>query len=182
MRISRHSDEVLNWQRWFRRAIAQSAHQLCEAERWIATQSTRIFLDAKCTIPLPVELPAAEHRRIHRVCVATGAASGCYIATGRTGLAIEPSVTGDIKSFTVGRVREGDEWINIFDEEALMTVLTELDTVADFVDYLIAKNKIIATNFQGASCEEDMLGFYLWHGRKFPSFPERYVEGHMGED
>lgn len=31
----------LDWQRWFRRAVAASAHQIHEAERWISREADR---------------------------------------------------------------------------------------------------------------------------------------------
>src|SRR5436853_2185447 len=64
-------NEIFDWQRWFRRAVAQSAHQVHQAERWILSQPDRVFLDAKCTQRLPLPLPAADRRKAHRICVAT---------------------------------------------------------------------------------------------------------------
>ncbi|MDG2571004.1 hypothetical protein P7L87_25965, partial [Vibrio parahaemolyticus] len=97
-------DPTLDWQGWFRRAIADSAHQIHLAEQWLRNQPDRIFLDPKCTERLPLWPPDPQRLRIHRICVATGAAERCRAATGRGSLAIDVSVVGDAAPFTIGRV------------------------------------------------------------------------------
>ncbi|MGY4253398.1 hypothetical protein ACVI1L_000466 [Bradyrhizobium sp. USDA 4516] len=44
----------LDWKRWYRKSIADSAHQIAQAERWIRTCPDRVFLDVKCTEKLPI--------------------------------------------------------------------------------------------------------------------------------
>lgn len=58
----------LDWKRWYSRAVAKSAHQVQQAERWLRSQPTRIFLDAKATEPLPIDLPPPDTLKIHRDC------------------------------------------------------------------------------------------------------------------
>jgi hypothetical protein len=48
----------LDWQRWFRKAVLQSARQLWGAERWIRDYPDRLFLDRACTQKFPVHLPS----------------------------------------------------------------------------------------------------------------------------
>src|SRR5205823_1459355 len=48
---------AVDWQRWFRKAIERSGDQAWGAERWLREHPTRVFLDRKCTQPLPVPLP-----------------------------------------------------------------------------------------------------------------------------
>ncbi len=47
---------VLDWSRWFRKAITKSIDQVYGAERWIRLHSDRIFLDQAATVPLPISL------------------------------------------------------------------------------------------------------------------------------
>src|SRR5712692_59311 len=54
-------DQELNWRRWFRRAVQESAKQIWGAERWIKTNPQRLFLDHACTQPFPITLLI--HRR-----------------------------------------------------------------------------------------------------------------------
>lgn len=159
----------LDWQRWFRRAVAASAHQIHEAERWIRAKPTEVYLDPKCTERLPLQLPDPSRMKVHRICVVTGAAARCRAATGRDALAIDLDVLDDASPFTIGRLQKERNWIHIFDEAALQRVLSELDTISDFLGYLEAKSKLLQEgHFKAAACEEDLLAHYLWNGRNFP--------------
>jgi hypothetical protein len=162
-------DPTLDWQRWFRRAIAESAHQIHLAEQWLRNQPDRIFLNPKCTERLPLRLPDPKRLRIHRICVATGATERCRAATGRGSLAIDVGVVGDAAPFTIGRVTANSEWLHVFDETAVWRVLSELSTVTDVVNYLQAKTQLMdGGRFHRAASEADLLGHYLWHNRSFP--------------
>ena len=169
-------NEIFDWQRWFRRAVAQSAHQVHQAERWILSQPDRVFLDAKCTQRLPLPLPAADRLKVHRICVATGAGDRCQAATGRTSLAINVNVLDDAEPFTIGRIQGVSGWLHVLDGSSLNLLLNELSTIADFVAYLDAKRKLLDGGmFQSALSEADVLARYLWHGRSFPPVSTRYV-------
>ncbi|MDR3571911.1 MAG: hypothetical protein P4L81_07060 [Candidatus Pacebacteria bacterium] len=164
----------LDWQRWYRRAIADSAHQLWQAERWIRTRPDAIFLDAKCQEPLPLHMPNPEQMKIHHVCVATGATERC-LASNLPGLGLDVAVVGDENPLKVGRVCEIDGWLHIFDEGSINTVLAELNTMPDFIAYLNAKLVMLNSGtFQSASSEVDMLAQYLWNGRSFPIVDRPY--------
>ncbi len=59
--------------------------------------------------------------------------------------------------------------IHVFTETAILTLLTELDTVNDFLNYLIEREKLFLTekSFNTIiSTEEDLLGYYLINNRK----------------
>jgi len=162
-------DPELDWRRWFRRAIADSAHQVKQAERWIRSRQDQVFLDPKCTERLPVNLPDPARLRVHRICVATGAAERCLAATGRSSLAIDVSITGDASPFRVGKIKASDSWLHVLDETGLQLLLTQLSTMTDVVAYLEAKVHLLeGGQFQGAASEADLVGQYLWHGRSFP--------------
>jgi hypothetical protein len=94
-------------------------------------------------------LPDTSKRRIHRIAVALG-------GEGKT-----PISFGDF----------GKGFVHVFDEVSFQTIMTELDTITDFVTYLKDKEDLyksgIKTIFTGG--EEDLLGFYLQQGRKFPN-------------
>lgn len=166
----------LDWRRWFKNAIAHSSHQLQQAEHWIRSRPSEIFLDAKCSERLPLTLPSMDRARIHRLCVVTGAAERCA-EKGLPGLGLDVSVTGAEMPFTVGRVRKDERtWLHVLDERSLSILLSELSTTKDFMDYLVAKIDLLKSEtFRGAACEADLLGRYLWHGRTFPSEDVPYV-------
>jgi hypothetical protein len=101
--------------------------------------------DGSATIPLPQ--PSA--RRIHRIAVALG------------GQRKVPLTYGDF----------GKGFVHVMDEEGFDAVLCELDTISDFVEYLMAKELLAQTtrriSLDGGG-EEDMMAFYLSKGRSFP--------------
>ena len=89
-----NEDFQISWDRWYRRAIAQSAKQLKRAIGWIKDHPDRIYLDASCKFPFPIDVPADE-LEIHGVIVARGAASVCREHLGGSGsLALSPLGVG----------------------------------------------------------------------------------------
>ena len=162
-------DPTLDWKRWYSRAIAKSAHQVHQAERWLRSQPDRIFLDAKATVKLPLQLPAADTLKVHRICVATGAAGHCRRVTGQPMLGLDFTICEDAAALRVGSVAEAKGFLHVFDADALALVMRELDTISDFVAYLHAKAELVATGrFLGAPTEADLLAYYLHHNRTFP--------------
>jgi hypothetical protein len=73
----------------------------------------------------------------------------------------------------------GKGFIHVMDEGAFLTLLKELDTIADFVAYLAAKEAFcqsqIKVLFDGP--EENLLAAYLHGGRKFPENHDFIVVG-----
>src|SRR5579871_82735 len=163
------------WSRWFRKAVAESAKQLRGAERWISSFSDRIFLDRKCTQKLVLSLPPVPQRRVHRIVVASGANEACkkYLGNTRGTLAVVPSIVGDAhvnpelsgyQPFSVGDLDPAQPFVHVFDDIALETLLTELDTITDFVQYLTRKEVLVRSgNLSRAAGEEELLAYYIRH-------------------
>lgn len=169
-------DVALDWGRWFRKTIRDSAKQLQKAERWLRIRPDQVFLDRKCTERLPLQLPAVEHLRIHRVCVAIGAVARCHAATGRSSFALNVNILDNETPFTVGRLSNVDGWIHVLDGNSLLRLISELNTVSDFISYLDAKANLLSGGiFQAAASESDLLARYLWYGRTFPTEKQPYV-------
>ncbi len=159
---------ALDWSRWYRRAIEHSADQLYTAERWLLTCPSRISLDAKGERPFPIPIPPVQAMRVHRVAVAVGSGVRNKAALGGSGsLMVRPDVAGKDHlgtSFSVGTIRPGKGFVHVLDEIALDAVMTELDTIADFVSYLSKKEELIRSGrLLGAAGEEDLLAYYLEH-------------------
>ena len=171
-------DEVKDWARWFRRSISDSARQVFGAERWIRHHPNRIFLDPGCTKPLPIDLPSSEEMRLHRVVVARGAGKRCsaFFGGDSGSLMVRSDLVGDAHLnapagpfgiFRIGRVDPDRGYVHVFDDDNLDIVLSELDTVADFVAYLTRKEAFICSRrVVLATGEEDLLAYYLTHTRK----------------
>ncbi|ALV26468.1 hypothetical protein [Pannonibacter phragmitetus] len=165
-----HTDNPkLNWSRWFRAAIKESAEQVWKAEHCIRKNPIQVFLDGKATEPLPLKLPSASDMRFHGICVVSGASERCHELTGRPTLSLNTQTVDDGTAFSVGRITNQRGWVHVFDEYTLSRLLAALSTTKDFIEYLRAKERLLNDGlFQGAECELDILGYYLWHDRKFP--------------
>jgi hypothetical protein len=168
-------DPAIDWSRWFRSSIADSAKQIAKAERSIQTAPDKVFLDAKCLEKLPIALPPAGDMRVHRICVALGALDRAEAETGVRGLKIKPSVVHDAERFTVGQINGARGWVHVFDDVSLMRVLTELTTIKDFLHYLETKVALFdVAHFKYAASEADTLAYYLWNNRSFPAMDVDY--------
>jgi len=165
-------DLALDWNRWFKKAIDKSARQLWGAERRIKDYPGRLFLEAHCTQPFPIELPDLEKAKFHRILIAHGASERCSEVLGGSGsLVISPQRIGDMhysssgeewRPFMVGQIDPTKGYIHIFDDTSLDIVMRTLDTITDFVTYLTRKELFIQNgNLISAAGEENLLAFYL---------------------
>ena len=174
-------DERIAWRRWYRRSIKESAKQIFAAERWIREFPERLYVDSRCTIPLPVKLPDVDDLIVHRIVVARGAGEDCkrYFREGSGSLMIMPRIKGDehllsggseaddvfgglCRPFMVGQVDPRRGYVHVFDDATLGILLNTLDTARDFIDYLVAKERLIASGMLAAAAgEEDLLAYYL---------------------
>ncbi|WP_142235842.1 hypothetical protein [Allostella humosa] len=169
-------DAVLDWKRWFSRAVGKSAHQVRRAEHHVRTRPDHIYLDPRAQEPLPVSLPATADMRVHRVCVATGASERCMAETMQPMLGIDLTIVDDEAPLRIGIVKEAGGFLHVFSAEALKLVLRELDTARDFINYLDAKETIsVSGKFKGAPTEADILAYYLHHNRSFPAPAKEFV-------
>lgn len=139
--------------RWRKKAIDESCKQIYGAER-VLKQSTHVIKNDDSP---GVHLPNAAALRIHRVAVALGG---------------ERQVSLPFGDF-------GKGFIHVMDEVAFLTLLEELDTIADFVAYLAAKEAFCTSQtkvlFDGP--EENLLAVYLHRGRRFPDSQDVTVVG-----
>jgi hypothetical protein len=161
----------VDWRRWYREAIKESAKQLWGAERWFRDLQDRLYLDRKCTKPFPIPLPASSEIKIHRIAVARGAGDACRKHYGGSGSLLlysgwaEQAARSNGKSlplFAVGDLDPNRGFIHVFDDYTLDIVLRSLDTTADFVQYLEKKERFVRSRaFLSASGEEDLLAAYF---------------------
>lgn len=159
-----------DWSRWFKRSVWKSAEQIWGAERWLRSYPDRIFLNSSCTNPLPISIPGPSCARFHRVVVAHGAGPRCKAIGGSGSLSIFPSVTGkshfepnaDVTPFAIGNLSEDNRFVHVIDDSSLEILLSTLDTISDFVNYLEQKENLIASGKLAlAASEQDLLAVYL---------------------
>jgi hypothetical protein len=156
----------VQWPRWFKRAVKNSAEQAWGAERWIRQFPNRLFLDRRCTIPFPINLPDPAKAIFHRIVVAHDAARACKEKLGGSGsLMLDTSVVGDghlNTPFTIGQINPTKGYVHVFDDTTLSIVMSTLDTITDFTAYLTKKERLLTGNkVVWAAGEDELLGLYL---------------------
>jgi hypothetical protein len=180
--MSASIDLDLAWRRWYDRAIEKPAKQIFGAERWLKHYPQQVFIDRACKQRLPFELPAPECWQVHRIVVAIGARERCAKEVGGSGsLRIRPTLVGrnhvatgrddiqqrvsDYQPFEIGWVEPDRGFVHVLDEFTLRTLLEELDTITDLVDYLRQKESLIREGrLTYAAGEEELLWEYLRAG------------------
>ncbi|MFD1837944.1 hypothetical protein [Paracidovorax cattleyae] len=164
-------DLKIAWPRWFKRAVTESAKQLHGAMSWLRRCPDRIFLDAACKRPLPIVLPAAERARYHLVAVTRGSRQACLkaFADGLGTLQINSSIEGrthEQAAFTIGVLDRSKHFVHVLDEFSLEVVMDEVDTITDFVQYLVAREAFLsdASMTVMATGEEQLMAVYISQG------------------
>ncbi len=162
------------WDRWYRRAVLSSIKQLDGAERWVRQFPSRIFVDKQCQSTIPIDFPAPDKLRIHRIAVAGGAARNCqdfYKSHSGGFIVLGPGLSdtsaglpnvADLAPFQIPAVFNNNKITHVLNEDTLPLVLDELDTIADFTEYLTAKEKLIhETPHIVIQSEEELVGLFL---------------------
>ena len=160
------SNDSLNWNRWFKRAIRKSADSLWGSERWIRQHPDKIFLDKKCNDKFPFNINP-QKIKIHLILVARGSSDACkkYFNGGSGSLIITNNLRGlseQKELFTIGDLDPQKTFIHVLDDTTLNIIMNTLDTVSDFVHYIYKKEKLFRSNRTiYAAGEEDLLPYYL---------------------
>jgi Uncharacterized protein conserved in bacteria len=162
----------LAWKRWAKKALFDSAAQINGAERWLRDYPDRVFIDKKCTQRLPIHINLKE-QKLHKILVTHGidSFSKKYFHGGYGSLMVNTAIRGTLKHeenpFHIGYIAENNEYIHVFDDFTLPLLLTNLDTISDFIEYLEKKEELLSTRIVVACGEEDLLGHYLMNERSF---------------
>lgn len=153
---------VLDWKRWYRRAILSSSKQLIGAKRTLLRAPDLIHQDLSLTVPFPLELPRSDKARVFLVAVAHGSKDACQKEFDRSSLNLDTRVVADELPLTVGSMFRG-HFVHVLDDATLETIFGELDTIRDFVEYLTEKESALATSEFVIAGEENLLAQYVTH-------------------
>ncbi len=164
----------VDWNRWFKRAVLDSAKQIWGAERWIRRFPGDLYLDRKCAQRFPISLPPPDRARFHRIVVAHDVTARCREALDGSGsLRIRPGLVGaahytgteeSAEPFTIGNLDPEKGFVHVLDDTSLQVVMATLDTVSDFVAYLRSKERFISDGrLLFAAGEEELVAEYLSH-------------------
>ncbi len=130
-------------------------------------------MDRACEHEFPIGLPAPDEAVFHRIVVAHDSAERCrqVFGGGSGSLMISTSITGTahyearprgIDPFTVGDLDPDKGYVHVLDDTTLDIVLSTLDTITDFVEYLTKKEAFMRSGpAVMATGEENLLAFYL---------------------
>lgn len=152
IKVSEHSDENIQYERWQKKAILGSIDQIYGAERFLKTVN-EITLSDKIT---KIQLPPHSDREIFRIAIAFGGKNEFPLDSGNF----------------------GNGFVHVFDEPSTFTVLKELDTITDFVNYLKAKEDFLSNKLVAVPREIDFLALYLTTGLKFDFVPDSVILDH----
>lgn len=158
-----HSDLPTAWRRWKKEVVDKQITTSRGAERYIRS-GREVFLDPSRTLTLPVPIDPTVVR-VHKIVVAHGAKEACLAQSPDNVSGSLAIGYGDVPSeeddpFFVHLDR--DDPVHLLDSENLSIILTELDTIYDFVSYLDAKVEAIKRHRLVCYCgEEDVLAHYL---------------------
>ena len=135
---------LVKWKRWKRGVIDKQIKSLGGAERYIKTGKP-IFVDSKCETRLPVVIP--ENPRIHKFVVAHGAEETVkkFSSTDYSGgLAISYKKRTDFSGERPFCIElDKDDPVHILDDSNVQIILSELDTIYDFTEYINEKERNI---------------------------------------
>ncbi len=138
IQVSNHIDENIQYDRWVKKAVEDSAKQIYGAERFLKNTDDLFARNRKNKIPLP---PKA-NRIVLRIAIAFGSKNTF------------PLPFGDF----------GQGFIHVFDEESTAILLNELDTITDFTEYLVNKEQFLKGKYFSMPKESDFLAFYFQTG------------------
>lgn len=163
------NDLKVAWPRWYKRAVRDSCRQLHGAKSWLLRFPGRAFQDPMCARPLPVPVPSGSGVRFHLVAVTRGSREAALSHNHGEGLgsfALSSNIEGDAHfgtPFVIGLPDPEKHFVHVFDEVTIELLLSELDTAADFLDYLRKRETLLGRRGTHVMAygEEELLATYL---------------------
>lgn len=141
------------WKRWKRETIDGCIRQIDGAEKWIKKYPEKIFLDSKCQNKMPIKINP-NNVKIYRFIVAMGIEQNIGVLYSDENHGIE----NNIGIFQTSR----KNIYHLLDSANLEIILNELDTINDFLNFFIEKEKVISRlNNLGYYGESSLLALYM---------------------
>jgi hypothetical protein len=109
------------------------------------------------------------------VVTADGQASLSFPDLSRRRVHLVAAALGGKREGPFGQGDFGKGFVHVFDERSLDIVLSELDTITDFVQYLIDKEAFTRRPTGIVGTDEDILAMYLRQNRTFPADCDVFV-------
>ncbi len=179
-------DQSVGWRRWYKSAVTKSVNQLNGATRNLLLDRVPIFKDRECRVPLGIPIPQPGQERHYRVAVVSRASSLNEPEAFVPFIKIDSSVVGDAHvqdvavPFAIGDVAPNKQFVHVMDVAGLRAVLTELDTVTDFAEYLDARESFVRGKPRNsADSEWSLLARFMlsYDDEGEPQFMDRQAPG-----
>ena len=138
IRVSSHTDKKVQYERWVKKAVEDSAKQIYGAERFLKT-ANEVYAKNRTN---KISLPPKNERIIFRIAIAFGSDN----------------------TFPLPYGEFGQGFVHVFDEESTSILLSELDTITDFTRYLTDKVQFLQGKYFSMPKESDFLAFYIQTG------------------
>lgn len=152
----------LVWDRWKRNILKKGIEQAWGAERWIREHPQKVFLDSKCSVPFPFNIPSGSDLQVHLVVTVHGISKACAQTMGGSGSLMITNDSDFNIPFSLTCTDPQRTFVHVFDDTTLGIILRELDTIPDFLAYLSAKERLLSSDKRiMAAGEEELLGYYL---------------------
>jgi hypothetical protein len=157
-------DLQLQWRRWKKEVIDKQIATAEGAKSYLLKFPDKVYVDAKRTMPFPIPI-RTDANKIHKIIVAHGAEEACKTASPDNifgSLAIgygSRDGSDDNIPFFVSLDRS--DICHVFDSFNLPILLTERDTIYDFTQYILEKEKAIRRHDLTYCGEEDLLAHYF---------------------
>lgn len=156
-----HPDNRINWNRWYKKAVAGSVRQLCGARNHIRRAPNEIYTNAQVSSLLPLRLPPVDRMRIHLIAVANGCHDACFLASGRSSLRIDTRQRDGSEAFSVGTATDDGDFVHVISTPALDAIFHCFDTARDFIDYLERKKEALLREDWVIEGEENLVAAYM---------------------
>lgn len=179
-KIKFNTEKPLNvaWSRWAREAIRESVKQIVGAKRWLVGHRDRIFLTQDCSERLPLELPKEDQAVFHYIVVCHGCEEAAAEHDGAPSFSFCRDIVGDehwdsnkCEPFVIGKI-SNEQYVHVFNEATIELVLSEFDTISDFINYLKErKNLLLRDDIFYVSCESDIIQL---HYENFDKYKKNY--------
>lgn len=161
--------EDVEWRAWYREAVSESVKQLNGAIRRMIKLRVPIYKDKECTVPLGIPIPEPDKIRLYKIALtslsqdAEPTKEGTPYLSFSGALSEEQHLTDDAVPFLLGDVTSRAEFTHVFDLAGLGAVLSSLDTVTDFANYLDSRKSFIRNKPHNSAANEwCMLTRYLF--------------------
>lgn len=147
-------DLAIEWGRFKRNIIEKSYRQLYGAEKWLKSFPTKIYMDAACTKPFPLNI--SKNTKFIKISVINGLDKINKIRDSAEETGIE--IPADMQLLTM-RI---DNYIHLLDDYTFPILFEQLDTASDLISYFIKKENLLQSGkLLFIPPESDLLVMFL---------------------